>query len=93
MVVALWRFCSASCGAFFLHLHVLTVVLWCVCVCTPIFQIGSVIGVYTGKVFGLVEVKPEMVGHYLGEFAISYKPTLHGRPGMGATHSSRFIPL
>ncbi|KPI36113.1 40S ribosomal protein S15 [Cyphellophora attinorum] len=56
-------------------------------------MIGSVIGVYSGKEFNQVEVKPEMVGHYLGEFSISYKPVKHGRPGIGATHSSRFIPL
>ena len=37
--------------------------------------------------------QPEMIGHYLGEFSISYKPVKHGRPGIGATHSSRFIPL
>lgn len=37
--------------------------------------------------------QPEMVGHYLGEFSISYKPVKHGRPGIGATNSSRFIPL
>merc|ERR1712227_877525 len=36
-------------------------------------------------------VVPEMTGHYLGEFSISYKPVKHGRPGIGATHSSRFI--
>lgn len=41
--------------------------------------------------FGLWQ--PEMIGHYLGEFAISYKPVTHGRPGIGATNSSRFIPL
>merc|ERR1711962_855264 len=35
-------------------------------------------------------VMPEMTGHYLGEFSISYKPVKHGRPGIGATHSSRF---
>merc|ERR1712012_41952 len=33
---------------------------------------------------------PEMIGHYLGEFSITYKPVKHGRPGIGATHSSRF---
>lgn len=33
------------------------------------------------------------VGFYLAEFSISYKPVKHGRPGIGATHSSRFIPL
>ena len=37
--------------------------------------------------------QPEMIGHYLGEFSITYKPVKHGRPGIGATHSSRFIPL
>ncbi|KHN76788.1 40S ribosomal protein S15 [Toxocara canis] len=56
-------------------------------------MVGSMIGVYNGKVFNQVEVKPEMIGHYLGEFSISYKPVKHGRPGIGATHSSRFIPL
>ncbi|KAF2397461.1 hypothetical protein EJ06DRAFT_584396 [Trichodelitschia bisporula] len=56
-------------------------------------MIGSVIGIYSGKEFNQVEIKPEMVGHYLGEFSITYKPVKHGRPGIGATHSSRFIPL
>jgi small subunit ribosomal protein S15e len=56
-------------------------------------MIGSVVGVYNGKTFTQVEIKPEMIGHYLGEFSITYKPVKHGRPGIGATHSSRFIPL
>lgn len=56
-------------------------------------MIGSNIGVYNGKTFNQVEIKPEMVGHYLGEFSISYKPVKHGRPGIGSTNSSRFIPL
>merc|ERR1739844_107123 len=51
------------------------------------------VGVYNGKTFNQVEIKPEMIGHYLGEFSITYKPVKHGRPGIGATHSSRFIPL
>ena len=29
-----------------------------------------------------------MIGCYLGEFAMSYKPTCHGRPGVGATKGS-----
>ena len=56
-------------------------------------MIGSVVGVHNGKVFTSVEVKADMVGHYLGEFSISYKPVRHGRPGIGATSSSKFIPL
>eukprot|EP00621_Florenciella_sp_RCC1693_P004649 CAMPEP_0182522672 /NCGR_PEP_ID=MMETSP1323-20130603/473_1 /TAXON_ID=236787 /ORGANISM="Florenciella parvula, Strain RCC1693" /LENGTH=146 /DNA_ID=CAMNT_0024730861 /DNA_START=51 /DNA_END=491 /DNA_ORIENTATION=- len=56
-------------------------------------MIGSVVGVYNGKVFNGIEIKPEMVGHSLGEFSIPYKPVRHGRPGIGSTNSSRFIPL
>ncbi|KAG1674936.1 hypothetical protein FOA52_014729 [Chlamydomonas sp. UWO 241] len=56
-------------------------------------MIGSVIGVYNGKTFNQVEIKPEMIGHYLAEFSISYKPVKHGRSGLGSTKSSRFIPL
>ncbi|KAF5816679.1 putative ribosomal protein S19/S15 [Helianthus annuus] len=54
---------------------------------------GSVAGVYNGNTFNQIEIKPEMIDHYLAEFSISYKPVKHGRPGIGATHSSRFIPL
>ena len=56
-------------------------------------MIGSVVGVYNGKSYVTVEIKPEMLGHYLGEFSITYKPVTHGRPGVGATHSSKFVPL
>uniref|UniRef100_A0A1A9UFC1 40S ribosomal protein S15 n=1 Tax=Glossina austeni TaxID=7395 RepID=A0A1A9UFC1_GLOAU len=53
----------------------------------------TIIGVYNGKDFGQVDIKPEMIGHYLGEFSLSYKAFKHGRPGIGATHSSRSILL
>jgi small subunit ribosomal protein S15e len=56
-------------------------------------MIGSVVGVYNGKTFNQVEIRPEMVSHYLAEFSISYKPVRHGRPGIGSSTSSRFIPL
>ncbi|KAJ1079387.1 hypothetical protein K5549_021447, partial [Capra hircus] len=52
----------------------------------PIFlpqMLDSMIGVYNGKPFNLVEIKPEMIGHYLGEFCITYKPVKHSGPGMG----------
>jgi small subunit ribosomal protein S15e len=55
-------------------------------------MIGSVVGVYNGKQYINVEIKPDMIGHYLAEFSITYKPIKHGRAGMGAT-SGRFIPL
>lgn len=56
-------------------------------------MVGSVVGIYNGHQFNAVEIKGEMIGHYLGEFSMTYKPVMHGRPGIGATHSSRFIPL
>ncbi|KAK1443620.1 small ribosomal subunit protein uS19 [Babesia gibsoni] len=56
-------------------------------------MIGSIVAVYNGKQYINVEIKPEMVGYYVGEFSITYKPVMHGKPGIGATHSSRFIPL
>mmetsp|Transcript_21847 Transcript_21847/g.38752 ORF Transcript_21847/g.38752 Transcript_21847/m.38752 type:complete len:140 (-) Transcript_21847:257-676(-) len=56
-------------------------------------MVSSLVGVYNGKGYILVEVKPDMVGHYLGEFALTYNPVKHGRPGVGSTTASRFIPI
>jgi small subunit ribosomal protein S15e len=56
-------------------------------------MIGGQVAVYNGKVFNIVMITGEMVGMYLGEFSITYRPVRHGRPGMGSTNSSRFIPL
>jgi ribosomal protein S19 len=33
---------------------------------------GSIIGVYNGKTFNEVEIKPEMITHYLAELSISH---------------------
>ena len=56
-------------------------------------MVGNIVGVYNGKQPLGIEIKPEMIGTYLGEYGITYKPTRHGRAGIGATHSSRYIPL
>ncbi|KAL0602445.1 40S ribosomal protein S15 [Plecturocebus cupreus] len=53
----------------------------------------EMVGVYNHKTFNQVEIKPEVISHYLGEFSITYKPVKHGQLGIGATNSSRFIPL
>mmetsp|Transcript_33808 Transcript_33808/g.80611 ORF Transcript_33808/g.80611 Transcript_33808/m.80611 type:complete len:144 (-) Transcript_33808:61-492(-) len=55
-------------------------------------MVASQLGVYNGQGFVLVEVKPDMVGRYLGEFAITYKPVRHGRPGM-TDNLARFVPV
>ena len=56
-------------------------------------MIGMTIHVHNGKEFVPVEIKPEMVGRYLGEFAITNKPVKHGTPGIGASRSSMYVPL
>uniref|UniRef100_A0A8D1F2M0 40S ribosomal protein S15 n=1 Tax=Sus scrofa TaxID=9823 RepID=A0A8D1F2M0_PIG len=42
-------------------------------------RVGSMVGAYNSKTFNQVEIKPEMTGHYLGEFSITCKPVKQGR--------------
>ena len=56
-------------------------------------MVQSVVGIYSGKKFNDVEIKPEMIGHYLGEFSVTYAFTSHGKPGQGSTHGSKFVAL
>jgi len=55
--------------------------------------IGHIIHVHSGKEFQRVNIQPQMVGHYLGEFALTRKNVKHTGPGVGATRSSKFMPL
>ena len=52
---------------------------------------NSIVDVYGGKYWNPVEVKADMVGHFLAEFSLTYKPIRHGRVGKGATRSSKFV--
>jgi small subunit ribosomal protein S15e len=54
-------------------------------------MVGGVVGIYNGKEFTNVEIKFDMIGKYLAEFAITYKPTKHGKPGVGATKGSQHV--
>ncbi len=56
-------------------------------------MVGLKFGVHNGKEFVVVEIKPEMIGHRLGEFSQTRKKVTHGAPGIGATRSSMFVPL
>ena len=56
-------------------------------------MVGLKIGVYNGKSYEIVEVKPEMIAHYLGEFSLTRRHVQHGSPGIGATRSSKYVPL
>ena len=62
------------------------------CIVLP-SMVQSVINIHKGNGYSNVEVKPEMIGYYLGEFAVTYKRVSHGKPGVGATHSSKFVPI
>ena len=55
--------------------------------------VGKTVQLYNGKEFVPVDIKAEMIGHYLGEFALTRKSVKHSGLGVGATRSSKFMPL
>lgn len=57
------------------------------------YMVGLTIHVHSGKEFAPLEIKPEMIGHYLGEYVITNKKVSHGTPGIGASRSSLYVPL
>ena len=56
-------------------------------------MVGVTVAVYNGKEFIPVQITPEMIGHYLGEFSPTCKRVQHGEPGLRATRSSMYVPL
>ena len=56
-------------------------------------MLGMKIAIHNGKEFTPIEMIPEMLGHYFGEFVMTRKKVVHGAAGVGATRSSKFIPL
>lgn len=56
-------------------------------------MVGAKVHVHNGKEFVAIDIKAEMIGHYLGEFAITNRPVRHGTPGIGASRSSMYVPL
>ena len=55
--------------------------------------IGAIVQIYNGREFLRVNLLPEMLGHYLGEYAPTCKQVKHSAPGIGATRGSQFVPL
>lgn len=51
--------------------------------------VGTTVGIHNGKSFQDVAITVEMIGHRLGEFALSRGKVNHGAAGLGATKSSR----
>jgi len=56
-------------------------------------MVGLTFAVHNGQSFERVNVEPEMLGHYLGEFQLTRSDVEHGQAGIGATRSSKFVPL
>ena len=50
--------------------------------------VGLTIGIHNGKEFSQIKILPEMLGHRLGEFAVTRNKVKHGAAGIGATRSS-----
>ncbi|HET6405760.1 MAG TPA: 30S ribosomal protein S19 [Candidatus Thermoplasmatota archaeon] len=59
---------------------------------TPVF-VGKMIHIHNGKEFQKIGITTDMIGHKLGEFAATRKSVKHTGPGVGATRSSKFMPL
>ena len=55
--------------------------------------VGRKFAVYTGREFVDIDVLPEMIGLYFGELAPTRTSPTHTGPGVGATKSSKFMPL
>jgi len=51
-------------------------------------MVNKTIMIHNGKAFVAILIKPEMLGHRLGEFALTRKSLAHSAPGVGATKSS-----
>ncbi len=56
-------------------------------------MLGLMLRIHNGKEFVPVTISLEMLGHYLGEFALTRKSVEHSAPGVGATRSSAAISV
>jgi small subunit ribosomal protein S19 len=50
--------------------------------------VGKTIAIHTGKEYQQIMIMPEMIGHWLGEYALTRRKVAHNAPGIGATRSS-----
>ena len=55
--------------------------------------IGLKFAVHNGKEFLPLQITANMLGHRLGEFALTSKPVKHSAPGIRATKGSKFLAV
>lgn len=56
-------------------------------------MVGTIIKIHQGKEFVPITIEASMIGHYLGEFALTRKKVTHSAPGIGATRSSASLSV
>ena len=56
-------------------------------------MVGKRFMVHDGKDWNIVDILPEMLGHYLGEFSLTRERVTHSGPGIGATRGTKFISV
>ncbi len=56
-------------------------------------MVGKTISVHKGNGFEDIIIQPEMVGHILGEFALSRKMAKHSSIGVGGSKSSKAVSV
>lgn len=56
-------------------------------------MVGKIVRVYNGHDFVPLTIQEEMIGHYLGEFALTRRNVAHSAPGIGATRSSASVSV
>src|SRR5437667_11908979 len=65
--------------------------------CRDMIVIPEMLGLtqqlHSGKEYVAIDLKPEMVGPYIGEFAITHQKVVHATPGLVASRSRSHLPL
>jgi small subunit ribosomal protein S19 len=56
-------------------------------------MVGRKVAIHDGRAFQELTIAPEMIGHLIGEFSLTRKLVKHTGVGVGATRSSKFMPL
>lgn len=56
-------------------------------------MVGRTVAIHAGKEFKDVEITGDMIGHRLGEFALTRSRVAHNAPGIGATKSSAALSV
>ena len=56
-------------------------------------MVGWTVFVHNGKEFFPVKISQDMLGHRLGEFALTRRKVEHGSPGIGATKSTSSLSV